>query len=224
MSGMEETKKYLSLLRLSDTFFPLGSFAMSQGMEELVSEHIFEKQKIPEVISLYLEKIWKTYDYKIFKMALEKARTQDIEGLIDLDNLCYVSKLTEESRFAMIKMGKGLLTALLLQQGTLAYKYKEMIGKGTSPGTYPVALAIVSEEMGLGELGAISLIYINLMEVIASLVRMGYIDYIEAQNILSKIISKLTLNFDSTEISQSFPAVDIFSMRHELNPNRMFIN
>ncbi|MDG7048211.1 MAG: hypothetical protein JRN61_04485 [Nitrososphaerota archaeon] len=224
MIESEEIKKYLNLVRVSDTFFPLGSFAMSQAMEELISEHIYEKSQLVSVMSLYLEKIWKSFDYKIFMIAYEIARNNDIEGLIELDNICYASKLTEENRSTLTKMGKGLLSAIRLKEGAVAQNYMTVVNDKTAPGTFPVAIAVVSVDIGLGELGAISLIYVNMMEVMASLVRMGFIDYIDGQNMLDELIRGINIEDKSMGLNQSFPAVDIFSMKHELNPSRMFIS
>jgi len=220
----EEIKKYLNLIRLSDTFFPLGSFAMSQGMEELVSEKIINKGRLNSAINLYLEKIWKSFDLKIFMMAYNRFKENDINGLVELDNLCYASKLAEENRSTLTKMGKGLLSALKLKEGTIAQKYMNMVMDRSTPGTYPVTMAAVAFDTNLAELGAISLIYVNMMEVTASLVRMGFIDYIDAQEILDGAIQKITMEEGTADLNQSFPAVDVYSMRHETNPSRMFIS
>jgi urease accessory protein len=220
----EEIKKYLNLIRISDTFFPLGSFAMSQAMEELISEHVYERSQLGSVMNLYLEKIWKSFDYKIFMIARERVRNNDIKGLVELDNICYASKLTEENRSTLTKMGKGLLSAIRLKEGAVAQNYMTMVNDKTAPGTFPVAMAVVSEDIGLGELGAISLIYVNMMEVMASLVRMGFIDYIDGQRMLEELIKGIEIEDKSMDLNQSFPVVDIFSMRHELNPSRMFIS
>ena len=64
-----------------------------------------------------------------------------------------------------------------------------------------------------------------LMEVVASLVRMAEIDYLEAQRVMAEVIQGLKPAVGGAQdISQSFPAADIASMRHEASKSRMFIS
>jgi urease accessory protein UreF len=93
-------------------------------------------------------------------------------------------------------------------------------------GTYPIVAALVSYELGLQDLGAVSLVYVNLMEIVAALVRMGVIDYMKAQEILSRKIQNLNLHVNDqlSDLSQSFPIADIASMRHESSHTRMFMS
>jgi urease accessory protein len=221
----EIPEKLLNLIRISDTFYPMGSFTISQGMEQVIAEDLLRKEKFSEAIHTYLEKVWKSFDFQIFNYCLEAAQGNDIETLLKLDNICYASKIAEENRTAMVKMGTNLLSAMDFEKGCLGASYKELVHQEKAHGTYPVALAVVSNEMDLGQGGGISLIYVNLIEVVASLVRMAAIDYIEAQNMMTKRIKGIKLSIGAQrDLNQSFPLIDIASMRHELNQNRMFIS
>lgn len=220
-----EPEEVLNLIRISDTFFPLGSFTVSQGMEQLVVEDLLPKEKITPVVQMYMDKIWTSFDFQIFHHSLEAAKREDLELLLKIDGLCYASKIAEESRTAMQKMGANLGSAVPFGEKTLGARYKGLIEKELTPGMYPVMLAVVSKELKLNEQGGISLMYVNLIEVIASLVRMAEIDYLEAQNVMSEGIRGIKLNVGSfADLNQSYPAIDIASMRHEVNPNRMFIS
>jgi urease accessory protein len=218
-------EKLLNLIRISDTFYPMGSFTISQGMEQVVGENILPKGRLSDAVRTYLEKVWKSFDFQIFNYCLEAAQRNDVEKLIKLDDICYASKIAEENRTAMVKMGANLLSAMDFERGCLGASYKELVQEGKAHGTYPAVLAVVSKEMDLGEEGGISLIYVNLIEVIASMVRMAAIDYIEAQEMMTKRIEGIKLRTsDQRDLNQSFPLIDIASMRHELNQNRMFIS
>jgi urease accessory protein len=221
----EIPSKVLNLIRISDTFFPMGSFTISQGMEQLVSENLFPKEKLGIIINTYLNKIWMSFDFQILSHSLKSAQRKDIEMLVKMDDLCYASKIAEENRTAIVKMGLNLLNAINFERNSLGAAYKKLIRLEKAHGTYPVALAIVSKELKLDEQGGISLIYVNLIEVIASLVRMTAIDYIEAQNMMSETIKAVRLKITGlNDINQSFPLVEIASMRHEVNQSRMFIS
>lgn len=222
---MTENEKLLNLLRISDTFFPMGSFAMSQGMEQIINDNLVPKEKLVNVIKTYLEKVWKTFDLGIFHNALQAVEAGNIELLRKMDEICYSSKIAEENRTAIVKMGNSMMNAVDFEEGSIGKAYKELVKEGAAYGTYPVALALASNQFSLKELGAISLMYVNLMEITASLVRMGIIDYIEAQQLLREIMKSIQLNpLKLCDFNQSFPLADIASMRHELSQSRMFMS
>ncbi|HUK92436.1 MAG TPA: urease accessory UreF family protein, partial [Methanomicrobiales archaeon] len=218
-------EEILNLIRISDTFFPLGSFTVSQGMEQIVADGLFDRGRAAGIARAFLEKVWISFDLTFFSHALEAYRGHDLEALVRLDRLCHASKITEENRTAMAKTGRNLADAVSFGEGTLWGSYRDRIARGETPGMYPVVLAAVSAEMNLGEQGGLSLIYVNLMEVVASLVRMAEIDYLEAQQVMAGVIAGLRPAAGGVpDISQSFPAADIASMRHEESRSRMFIS
>jgi urease accessory protein len=210
---------------MSDSFFPMGSFTMSQGMEQIINENLLPKEKIAKTINIYMNKVWKTFDLGIFYKALEATEKGDMELLKKIDEICYCSKVTEENRLAIVKMGRGMMNATEFKDDSIGKAYKDLIKADAAYGTYPVVLALASIQFSYKDLGGISLLYVNLMEVTASLVRMGIIDYIEAQKILSNAaISIQAKTIKLSDLHQSFPLADIASMRHELSPSRMFMS
>jgi urease accessory protein len=222
---LSENEKLLNLLRISDTFFPMGSFAMSQGMEQIVNDDVVPNEKIGKVVEMYLEKIWKSFDLGIFHLALDAVESGDVEKLKKLDEICYSSKITEENRASNVKMGNSMINAIDFEENSIGNMYRDLVRAEEAYGTYPIVLALASYQLGLNQLGAISLIYVNLMEVTASLVRMGMIDYIEAQRILTEKIKSIELKpLKLCDLHQSFPLADIASMRHERSQGRMFMS
>lgn len=222
---MTENEKLLNLLRTSDSFFPMGSFTMSQGMEQVITEDLLPKEKAAKIIKVFLEKIWKTFDLGIFYQALEAIEKKDVELLKKVDEICYSSKVTEENRSAIVKMGRSMMNATEFNDDSIGKAYKGFIKSDAAYGTYPVVLALVSIQFSFKDLGALSLLYVNLMEVIANLVRMGVIDYIEAQKILINAVTSIQVKpLKLADLHQSFPLADIASMRHELSSSRMFMS
>jgi urease accessory protein UreF len=203
----------------------MGSFTMSQGMEQVVNENLLPKEKVAKIINIYLEKIWKAFDLGIFYQALDAVEKNDIELLRRIDEICYSSKVTEENRSAIVKMGRSMMNATEFNNGSMGKNYWNLIKSDETYGTYPVVLALVSVQFRFKDLGALSLLYVNLMEVIASLVRMGIIDYIEAQKIMIEAVTSIQAKpLKLTDLHQTFPLVDIASMRHELSTSRMFMS
>ena len=198
---------------------------MSQGMEQLINEDLLPKEKVTKIIKVYLEKIWKTFDLGIFYLALEAIEKNDIELLKKVDEICYSSKVSEENRSAIVKMGRSMMNVTEFADDTMGKNYWNLIKSDVAYGTYPVVLALVSVKFSFKDLGALSLLYVNLMEVTASLVRMGIIDYIEAQKIMIETVTTIqTKPLKLKDLHQTFPLADIASMRHELSPSRMFMS
>ena len=88
---MPTPEEILNLIRISDTFFPLGSFTISQGMEQLVADGLFEKGRFSGMARAYLEKIWMSFDLQFFSLSLEAYHHQDIDTFIRLDRLCHAA-------------------------------------------------------------------------------------------------------------------------------------
>ncbi|HUH78664.1 MAG TPA: urease accessory UreF family protein [Methanoregula sp.] len=215
----------LNLIRISDTFFPLGSFTVSQGMEQFVADNLFRKGRTGEILGACLEKVWKPFDYQIFRHALAAARDGDFATLLELDDLCYAAKIAEESRTAMEKMGRNLAVVTGFARESPGARFAALVEEKRAHGMYPVMLALASEALGLGEQGGISLIYVNMTEVIASLVRMAEIDYLQAQDLMKDGVRGMSLDVRGlSDSAQSFPLLDIAAMRHETNNHRMFIS
>ncbi len=188
----QKEEKLLNLIRISDTFFPIGSFTISQGMEQLIADGPFAKDGLKKVVQCYMEKIWNSFDLPMFQFALEAIQKEDLDRLMLIDELCFASKIAEEGRDAMAKMGSNLLKVMEFEPGTPVMIIRSWSKKKT-PGMYPVALAMAAYELEIADQGAVSLIYVNLIEITASLVRMAEIDYLEAQRIVAEGIKRLIL-------------------------------
>jgi urease accessory protein len=218
-------EKTLNLIRISDTFFPLGSFTVSQGMEQIVADNLFLRDRTGDLLAAYIRKVWKPFDYQIFCHALDAARDDDLGRILELDELCYAAKIAEESRTAMERMGRNLAVVTEFEKNSSGDTFKSLIGEGKARGMYPVMLALASHAMDLGEQGGISLIYVNMTEVVASLVRMAEIDYLQAQDVMREGVRGMNLEPGKLpDSAQSFPLLDIAAMRHETNNHRMFIS
>ena len=44
---------------MSDSFFPMGSFTMSQGMEQIINENLLPKEKVAKTINIYMKRFGK---------------------------------------------------------------------------------------------------------------------------------------------------------------------
>ena len=212
----------MNLMRISDSFFPIGSFTTSQGVEQFVADQLVKSDDLKSLLRAYLNKVWTSSEVPIFREAYDAALLDDINRVIDIDMICYASKLTEESRNASVKIGNNL--SCMLDDSELAKNFRRAVLEKSTPGTYPVALALISRDLGIGPDGEASLLYVNLMEVAAAMVRMGEVDFLEAQNAVKTVLENIPDAPSFSDTYQSFPLADIESMRHENNECRMFMS
>ncbi len=198
---------------------------MSQGVEQLAEEGLLDQISLDKLLKAFLNKIWMSSDLRTFHLALRAAQSGDLSELCKLDRICYVSKIPEESRNSTTKMGRALLHAVNSDaENSLLSQIMKLVDSGEIAGVYPVSLAVVATELKLDEYGALSLIYVNLMEIVAALVRLGEMDYIRAQQVLHESISRIEIEDARplADLNQSFPLIDISSMAHESSKSRMF--
>ena len=174
------------------------------------------------VLEAYVNNVWSSLEVPVFREALEAVEADDLERLINADHVCYASKLAEESRDSSVKIGNNLLK--MTGSSELGSKFRNYVDDHKSPGTYPAVLAVLSHELEIGSSGEVSLLYVNLMEIAAAMVRMGEIDYLAAQEAVQHVIDSVPTPPPFGEEYQSFPLADIESMRHEYSNNRMFMS
>lgn len=216
------TDSLMNLMRISDSFFPIGSFTTSQGIEQFVADRLVNSENLVSVLEAYVNNIWSSLEVPVFREALEAVESNDLERLVNADHVCYASKLAKESRESSVKIGNNLLK--MTGSSELGSKFRNYVGDHKSPGTYPAVLAVLSDELEIGASGEVSLLYVNLMEIAAAMVRMGEIDYLAAQEAVQRVIDSVPTPPPFGEEYQSFPLADIESMRHECSNNRMFMS
>ena len=100
------TDSLMNLMRISDSFFPIGSFTTSQGIEQFVADKLVNSKNLVPVLEAYVNNVWSSLEVPVFREALEAVEADDLERLINADHVCYASKLAEESRDSSVKMGE----------------------------------------------------------------------------------------------------------------------
>ncbi len=224
------------LMQLADSFFPSGMFGTSNGLESLVKhDKIKNKQDILNFIEQQIEFQLVPCDCAIFLIAREAAKNENIEELIEADTRFYSMRLIGEVRNTSVRTGSQILNSVIqmtIDEGkiNIAKNFQKKIISDETPGTYPICLGISVNLLGIPpESGVRMMLYSYSQSVIASAIRLGVIDHISGQKLLttlsakinsiSKNIKKESLN----NIWQLTPFTDIFQMIHERDDNKMFI-
>ena len=222
----------LTLMQLSDSFFPSGLYTMSNGLETIFDEKRASSEgDVYDFLQVTLEQQLGPADSVALSNAYDYAKNEDISEIIRCDDVLYSMKLIQESRAASCRAGSQMIKCVAaISSNNFLKIYSEKISKNESPGTHPVVAGVCSFVMGVKkEQARQMMMYGFCVSVTGAALRLGMIDHIQSQKLLHKIKPKIhqTLEkFIDTKIDdcwQFSPQYDLIQMTHEKKFSKMFI-
>ena len=100
----------LSIMQMSDSFFPTGLYTMSNGLETLFDEkQIQTVDQIEELINTIISYQLGPADCVALSNSYDFAKLNDIDKVIQCDKQLYSMKLVKESRDAMCRSGSQMI-------------------------------------------------------------------------------------------------------------------
>lgn len=232
------TNNEFHIMQLSDSFFPSGMFSMSGGLESLVHHNkVTDWQQVLEFIKEQMEFQLIPCDCSVLAITMNAVQNNDLNQVVNVDNKYYSIKLTKEVRNSSVRSGKQIFNCLIHMlekddnKNHFVKQFKNKIETKASPCTYPVALGITGECLGISTSSAIRiLLYSFSSSVVSAAIRLGIIQHLDAQKVLmlleepvNNYISNKIKEKTSTDIWQLTPLTEIHQMDHEHNESRMFI-
>ncbi len=226
------TDELLSMLQLADSFFPAGTYTMSNGLEALFKQKKLDAAQLGRLIETYMDRQIGPADVTALGGAYEHAAGGNLEGVLAVDSALYSMKLIEEVRNALARSGAQMVrtvSAFLPDSKTLA-GYEDAIKSGRATGVYPVALAVACAALGIPrqKAGAMML-YSFSVGMAGAALRLGAIDHVAAQKVLHGLkpaISKTVqenIGRPANELWQFAPGIDVWQIAHERLDSKMFI-
>ena len=231
--NIDEIKEELGVLQLSDSFFPTGIFAGSNGLE-----YLFSKKKIngvsemTELIKVQITQqigptdcvaISKTYEF------LDKKKMDDV---VELDNIIFATKLVKEIRESSVRSGVQLIKCVkeFCGENQNLGNYSKYISEKKCNGIFPVAFAISCNTLKIKkEKCMMMMMYSFVVGIVGAALRLGLIQHFEGQKIVHNIKPIIAQTIDeisdrsSLEMWQFVPQLDIVQMLHEKMDSKMFI-
>ncbi|HYL66947.1 MAG TPA: urease accessory UreF family protein [Nitrosopumilaceae archaeon] len=224
------------LMQLADSFFPSGMFGLSNGLESLAKhDRIKNEQDVLNFIEQQIKFQLVPCDCMVFLIAMEAAKNENIEELVEADNRFYSIRLIREVRNTSVRTGSQILNCIIQmtfdkKKSNTAKNFQKKIASNETVGTYPVCLGIAANLLNIpAKSGVRMMLYSFSQSVIAAAIRLGIIEHISGQIILTTLADKI--NSISTNIKkeslnslwQLTPVTDIFQMIHEHDDSKMFI-
>lgn len=227
----QDEESLLGIMQLSDSFFPTGSYTMSNGLETLFYQNkIRSTKELQALIESYIRMQAGVTDCIALGNTIDAANADNIKSIMEIDQTLYAMKLVKEMREASIRSGAQLLGCMnfFIKNGLLN-RYRKAIINGKAHGTHPVALGIASSISGISKQNAaLILLYSSSVSFVGAALRLGIVDHKEGQKIIHAL--KPTIAMASKNVNkplqamwQFFPALEIAQMMHERIENKMFV-
>jgi len=229
----DEIEQELGAMQISDSFFPTGAFATSNGLEYLFTQKdIRRKADLIEMIRVSIVQQMGPTDCIALAYALENSNRGNLDGVIQADNTVFATKPVKEIRDASTRSGIQMIRCVagFVSHNKILSSYQDSILEKRAHGILPVAFAVCCSALGIKkEKGMAMLLYGFSVAVVGAALRLGLIQHFDGQKIIHEIkpvIAKAVKdNSDRSllEMWQFAPQMDIIQMSHEKMDSKMFI-
>lgn len=233
MSILPTVIQQLTLMQLSDSFFPSGSFTLSHGLEALVQEgqlHLSQDLQI-FLRLLLLNKIGPT-DVVALIHAYRGSTQGNLEAVREADAQLFAQTLIEKTREMGRKSGRALL---MVASQTWPNSQLETLEKdaanGKIYGLHPVIFAVVGQVAGLSEENTVlAFLQSFVTGLLGAAIRLNVVGHLQAQKILLQLAPDIESTYSiaaQLKLEQMWsctPAIDLAQMRHQKLAYRSFAN
>jgi urease accessory protein len=229
------TADQVSVLQLSDSFFPTGMYTTSNGLEALFysdKSKINDANKLRDLIKVYINHQIGPADCTALGNSYDCAQKSDLQKLLKVDQTLFSMKLIREIREASTRSGSQLLRCLtsFIPDNYLLNKFQDAIKDGQATGVYPVVMALACSTLDISKNTAgMIMLYSFTVSMVGAALRLGMLQHFEGQRIIHElrpeIVETVRKNIDRplTSMWQFAPGIDIVQTRHERMNSKMFI-
>ena len=222
----------LSMMQLSDSFFPTGMYSMSNGLEAIFySGKKIKAEELRELVKTYLEYQIGPADCTALGNAYEYAARSNLAKLLEVDRAIFSMKLVQEIRDASIRSGTQLVRCIRsFSDNKILGQYEDAIRGGQAFGPYPVALAVSANAFLIPkEKAALVMLYSFSVSIVGAALRLGMLQHFDGQKVIDELkpttvkVIKANINRPIEGIWQFAPSIDIIQISHERMNSKMFI-
>jgi urease accessory protein len=223
---------HLSMMQLSDSFFPTGMYSMSNGLEAIFySGKKIKAEELRELVKTYLEYQIGPADCTALGNAYEHAARSNLLKLLEVDRVIFSMKLVQEIRDASIRSGTQLVRCIRsFSDNKILGQYDDAIRGGQAFGPYPVALAVAANAFLIPkEKAALVMLYSFSVSIVGAALRLGMLQHFDGQKVIDELkptivkVTKANINRPIEGMWQFAPSIDIIQISHERMNSKMFI-
>ena len=228
---MSDAIALLTLLRLTDSAFPVGGFAHSSGLEQLVHDGLVADASGAErFVRSVIIRATGTSDAIAAAVAVRAASDGDCATIFAADSALFVMKASSEMRSASSSMGQRLLREVAVHvHAPVLDALARSLRKGGTPGTYAVLFGASAGALGVApDQAAAALMHTTATSILHAAMRLLPVSHRDVQGALHRLqgdIARLAHHAASCgldDMTSFHPFQDIASMRHRTAPMRLF--
>jgi len=230
--SIEDMYQDLAMMQISDSFFPTGLYANSNGLESIFQNN----KKITEleiigIIKMQLKQQIGPTDLVVMINALKFASTKEFDKISEIDMKINSMKNIKEVREASKRSGIQLARCVNeFVNDEILEKYLELYKKEMINGAYSVSFGLCANALGISpQKAGLMFLYGFIVSIVGAASRMGITQHYQAQKIIhdlkpliSQIVSE-SLDKSTKDIWQFAPHLEILQMHHEKMDSKMFI-
>ncbi|MDQ3909247.1 MAG: urease accessory protein [Thermoproteota archaeon] len=222
----------LSMMQLSDSFFPTGMYSMSNGLEAIFySGKKMKSEELRELVKTYLEYQIGPADCTALGNAYEYASRSSLSKLLEVDRAIFSIKLVQEIRDASIRSGTQLVRCIRsFSDNKILGQYEDAIRGGKAFGPYPAALAVAANAFLIPkEKAALMMLYSFSVSIVGAALRLGMLQHFDGQKVIDELkptivkVTKANVNRPIEGLWQFAPSIDVIQIAHERMNSKMFI-
>jgi len=229
----DEIEQELGVMQLSDSFFPTGIFATSNGLEFLFKEkRIQGMTDLIEMIKTSITQQIGPTDCVALANVIDGADKNNFDKVIEADNIVFATKPIKEIRDASVRSGVQLIKCVseFVNDNKILNQYKDNISENKAHGVFPVSFAVCCNALKIKKEKSMAMMLHGFtVGIVGAALRLGLIQHFEGQKIIHYIkpVISQTINEYSNksllEMWQFAPQVDVIQMSHEKMDSKMFI-
>jgi urease accessory protein len=222
----------LSMMQLSDSFFPTGMYSMSNGLEAIFySGKKMKSEELRELVETYLEYQIGPADCTALGNAYEYASGSNLPKLLEVDRAIFSMKLVQEIRVASVRSGTQLVRCIRsFSDNKILHQYEDAIRGGKAFGPYPAALAVAANAFLIPKRkAALLMLYSFSVSIVGAALRLGMLQHFDGQKVIDELkptivkVIKVNINRPIEGIWQFAPSIDVVQISHERMNSKMFI-
>lgn len=222
-----------TLMQLSDSFFPSGSFTLSHGLEALVQQQqIYSIQELKDFLGLILQHKIGTTDVVALRQTHRASVSNNYAELQDIEAQLFAQTLLQQTREIQSKSGRALL---MVARSTWQHSHLEQIHSDIQAdkmyGLHPIIFAVVGHCSGLDEENTVvAFLHGFLTGLCSSALRLGCVGHINVQRILTEMAPQLASIVQTTKLAKlddmwsCTPFIDIAQSTHQTLNSKLFAN
>jgi urease accessory protein len=219
--------QFVQALQLTDSFFPVGAFAYSDGLETAAANGtVHDGPSLQTWLHHYLENVFVPCDGLALLKCAEAFRRGDHPSIYGIDEELTAIKPAAAVRNSSRSVGKRLLSVYSEISGDAGFA---VFAKTLPQCNAPVAYAVVMSHRGIDSRDAVLAFgYSRLAGIVSGGLRLISIGQQQAQNLLAGSVERLPELADQIvrmelEPLRSFaPVMDIAQMNHRYVYSRLF--